>query len=67
MQVRVASVWRRYIQLGSTTIAGLTALLIELAQPGPGRPLYILAGVLVGGPLSWTIRDITAVVERGRR
>jgi hypothetical protein len=67
LQVVVGERWRRSVQAASVLIAGLAGLLIQLTQPSPSRWLYIMAAALIGGPLAWTIRDITAVIERWRR
>lgn len=67
LQVAVGQRWRTSIYAASVLIAALAGLLIELAQPTQKRWLLVMVAALIGGPLAWTIRDITAVIERWRR
>jgi hypothetical protein len=67
LQLAVGERWRRSIQAASVLAAALAGLLIQLAHPSETRWLYVTAAVLIGGPLAWTIRDLTAAIERWRR
>jgi hypothetical protein len=67
IQVSVGGRWRRSIQAASVLLAAVAALLIELTQQSDSRWTFFIAGAIIGGPISWTIRDITAGVERWRR
>jgi hypothetical protein len=67
LQLAVGERWRRSVQATSVLVAGLAGLLIQLAQPSENRWLYIMAATLIGGPLAWTIRDLSAAIERWRR
>ena len=67
LQVAVGEHWRRSVQATAVLIAGIAGLLIQLTQPSYNRWLFVLAAALIGGPIAWTIRDVTALIERWRR
>jgi hypothetical protein len=67
LQISVGGRWRRSIQAASVLVATVAALLIELSRAAENRWLFIISAALIGGPLAWTIRDATAVLERWRR
>jgi hypothetical protein len=67
LQIYADGRWRRSIQAASVLVALIAALLIQLSRTGESRWLFILSAALIGGPLAWTIRDVTAAVERWRR
>jgi hypothetical protein len=67
LQISVGGRWRRWIQATSVLVATAAAVLIQLSRPGDSRWLFIISAALIGGPLAWTIRDATAVLERWRR
>ena len=67
LQLGVGERWRRSVQAASVIGAALAGLLIQLARPSETRWLYVMAAALIGGPLAWTIRDLTAAIERWRR
>jgi hypothetical protein len=67
LQISVGGRWRRSIQAASVMVATAAALLIELSRAAQNRWLFIISAALIGGPLAWTIRDATAVLERWRR
>jgi hypothetical protein len=69
LQISLGERWRRYVQGAALWLAGLYGILltrvVDVARDAEAT--YILAALLVGGPLAWLIRDATAVVERLRR
>jgi hypothetical protein len=69
LQISLSERWRRYVQGAALWLAGLYGILltrvVDVARDAEAT--YILAALVVGGPLAWLIRDATAAVERLRR
>jgi hypothetical protein len=71
LQISLGERWRTYIQGAALWIAGVYGIVLIHASSGSAEdraePRFVLAALLLGGPLTWLIRDITAVIERARR
>jgi hypothetical protein len=67
LQISVGGRWRRSMQAASMLVATIAAGVIMLSRDTHNRWLFIISAALIGGPLAWTIRDATAVLERWRR
>jgi hypothetical protein len=69
LQISLGERWRRYVQSAALWVAG--AYGIALVHGRGFRAVddghLVLASVIIGGPLAWVLRDLTAVVERSRR
>ncbi len=68
LQLRLVSVWRRLVQLSAVTLAGLYGIGLVWAAglTEHEQARYLFAAVVLGGPGSWLVRDVTAVLERWR-
>ncbi|MGN6867190.1 MAG: hypothetical protein ACTHMY_02180 [Solirubrobacteraceae bacterium] len=68
LQVELAARWRRVVQLAAVLVAGLYGIGLAYAGglTGTGSARYILAGVALGGPGAWVVRDVAALLERLR-
>jgi hypothetical protein len=69
LQISLGEQWRRAVQGATIWIAGLYGIgLVHAADlPGRAEPRYVLAALLLGGPIAWTLRDAAALLERARR
>jgi hypothetical protein len=69
LQTMLTQTWRRIVQSGVVWIAGSYGVLATFAGglSGTNQARYLLAALILGGPVAWTIRDLTAVAERLRR
>jgi hypothetical protein len=69
LQISLGERWRRAVQGAALWFAGgyAIALLHAGGLGGRSEPRYVLAGLLLGGPLAWVFRDIAALLERARR
>ncbi len=69
LQISLGERWRRYLQTGTLWIAGAWGIAFatagERSAAAEGR--LIVAAVILGGPLAWTLRDLAALIERARR
>lgn len=62
----IADQWNRQVRFSAILISGAYATLIgALIAPG-AAPLYSLLGIFLAGPLSWTLRDVVAAIQRLR-
>jgi hypothetical protein len=68
LQVSVGHRWRTYTRATAMWVSGLIGIaIVEVSHPPTReRGLYVLSSVLVGGFISWFVRDVVAVVERLR-
>jgi hypothetical protein len=69
LQTMLTRSWRRIVQSGAVWIAGAYGVLTTFAGglSGTDQARYLLATLILGGPISWTIRDLTAVLGRMRQ
>ncbi|MCX5061399.1 hypothetical protein OOK12_31050 [Streptomyces sp. NBC_00452] len=68
LQVSVGERWRHYVQATAVWVSGAYGVALSSAGSSwDARPRYIIAALIIGGPLAWILRDITAVIERWRR
>ena len=60
--------WRRTVRLGAVLISGLLGVIwVGFLDIHPGlRIAYILSALILGGFISWFLRDLVAIVERLR-
>jgi hypothetical protein len=62
LQISIGQRWRRYVQGFAVLVSALLALVLT-----PTDSAYLFAVMLIGGVLSWSIRDVSAILERWRR
>lgn len=69
LQISLSEQWRRTVQGGALWVAGLYGIgLVHAGDRDVGpEARYILAAMLLGGPLAWLMRDVAAIAERARR
>jgi len=69
LQISLTDQWRRTVQGAALWIAGLYGIgLVHAAgHPEEAEASYVLAALLLGGPIAWIVRDFAALVERARR
>lgn len=69
LQISLAEQWRRTVQGAALWIAGLYGIFVANAADvsSASEPRYVLAALLLGGPIAWVLRDLAAAVERARR
>jgi hypothetical protein len=69
LQIFLGEGWRIAVQGASMWIAGLYGIgLVQAAHLSDrSEPRYVLAALLLGGPIAWTLRDGAALLERARR
>jgi hypothetical protein len=69
LQIAVGERWRRFVQSTAVCLASAYGFALSFAFTSTAReqPRYILAASVLGGPLAWLVRDLTAMVERARR
>ncbi|GAA3167579.1 hypothetical protein GCM10010531_20430 [Blastococcus jejuensis] len=69
LQLELSAAWRRGLQTAVVVTAGLMAFLLSIvvADDLPETLLLCAVGMVLGGPLAWLMRDVTATVERLRR
>jgi hypothetical protein len=69
LQISLGERWRRYVQSAVLWIAG--AYGIAFFGEGQGLPggegQFVLAAMILGGPVAWILKDLAAVIERARR
>jgi hypothetical protein len=68
LQISVGEQWRRTVQGATMSLAGLYGIgLVHAAHLADrSEPRYVLAALLLGGPIAWTLRDAAALLERVR-
>jgi hypothetical protein len=68
LQIVLADRWRRTVQGAAIWVAGLFGIGLAHAidQPVSTEPSYVLAALLIGGPLAWLVHDLAALVEHAR-
>lgn len=68
LQVSLTQGWRRLVQLLAVALAGVYGVGLFWAGglTDNGEARYLFAGLLLGGPIAWVVRDLTAAVERLR-
>jgi hypothetical protein len=66
LQVTLTQRWRRTVQAAAFAAAGVYGIVLTLAGgiSGDGHARYLFAALVVGGPIAWTIRDVTAWFQR---
>jgi hypothetical protein len=69
LQISLSERWRGYVQSAALWIAGAYGIaLVETADISEDADsLYMLAALLIGGMIAWSVRDLAAVLERARR
>ena len=69
VQMIVAGRWQQIVRIESVVVATIAAVLVAASRvSGLSAALLLTAlGGVVGGVLSWTLRDIAAIVERRRQ
>ncbi len=68
LQLYVGQGWRRTVRLGAVLISGLLGVIwVGFLDIHPGLRIgYILSALILGGFISWFLRDLVAIVERLR-
>lgn len=68
LQTTLTQSWRGIIQGAVVWIAGAYGVLASFASglSGTNQARYLLAALILGGPIAWAIRDLTAVIGRLR-
>jgi hypothetical protein len=68
LQTTLTQVWRGIIQGAVVWIAGAYGVLASFAGglSATNQARYLLAALILGGPIAWAIRDLTAVLGRLR-
>ena len=69
LQIILGERWRTLIQGAAVWIAGAYGIgLTHAAQlPNNAEPREVLAALMIGGPIAWIARDLSALIERLRR
>jgi hypothetical protein len=69
LQTELTQRWRRIIQGFAIWIAGVYGVVASFAGglSGANQARYLFAALVLGGPIAWIVRDLTAVIERLRR
>jgi hypothetical protein len=69
LQTMLTQRWRGIVQGSAVWIAGLYGVLASFAGglSGANQARYLLAALVLGGPIAWAVRDVTAVLTRLRR
>lgn len=65
-QIIVAQRWRRSMQLSAVLLAGVAGFGLVMLVPELPLPPVVLLSLVMGGFLSWVVRDITAGIARWR-
>ena len=68
LQIALADRWRRTVQGAAIWVAGLVGIALAHAidQPLSTEPSYVLAALLIGGPLAWLVHDFAALIQHAR-
>lgn len=68
LHIALADRWRRTVQGAALWIAGFYGIAVAHAvdQPSSAEPRYVLAALLIGGPIAWLVRDASALLEHAR-
>jgi hypothetical protein len=68
LQLYVGQGWRRTVRLNAVLISGLLGVVwVRFLNIYPSLSVaYILSGLILGGFISWFLRDLVAIVERLR-
>jgi hypothetical protein len=68
LQLYVGQGWRRTVRLGAVLISGVLGVIwVRFLNIYPTLSVaYILSGLILGGFISWFLRDLVAIVERVR-
>lgn len=69
LQIVLVDRYRRTVQGAAIWIAGIygIGLAHAVAQPASAEPRYVLASVLIGGPIAWLVHDLVALAEHRRQ
>jgi len=67
LQISVGDRWRRYVQGTALWLSGAYGLALGYLLDMPGRSVYVIAGLFIGGFFAWLARDLAGGVERWRR
>ncbi len=67
LQISVADRWRRYVQGTALWLSGAYGLALGYLLNMPGRSVYVIAGLFIGGFFAWLARDLAGGIERWRR
>jgi hypothetical protein len=67
LQISVGERWRRYVQGTALWLSGLYGFALAFLLNIPGRSVYVLSALFIGGLFSWIARDVASGVERWRR
>lgn len=69
LQISLSERWRGYVQSAALWVAGVYGIALEQTADisEDAGSLFVLAALLVGGMIAWTVRDLSAVIERARR
>jgi hypothetical protein len=68
LQLYVGQGWRRFVRISAVLISGILGLVwVSFLDIRPGlRIAYVLSALVLGGLISWFLRDLVAIVERLR-
>ncbi|HEV2889698.1 MAG TPA: hypothetical protein VGX28_04925 [Frankiaceae bacterium] len=69
LQITVGGQWRWFVQANAVWLSGLYGVLLgaRTAEASPSRTFFAVISAVVGGAIAWTLRDVTAGVERWSR
>jgi hypothetical protein len=69
LQTLLTQTWRRIVQSGAVWLAGVYGVATTFAGglSGTNQARYLLAALILGGPIAWAIRDVTAVLGKMRQ
>lgn len=64
-QATTSATWLRLLRIMAATVAGILAGVAAAATDSDGAVVFgaVLFGFVIGGPFSWTIRDLIRLVE----
>jgi hypothetical protein len=68
LQTELTARWRRTVQAAALWVAGAYGIVASFAGglDGANQARYLFAALILGGPIAWVIRDLTATLERIR-
>lgn len=68
LHIVLADRWRRTVQGAALWVAGLYGIGLAHAidRPADAEARYVLAALLLGGPIAWLVHDVAALVEHAR-
>jgi hypothetical protein len=69
LQTMLTQRWRQIVQSAAVWVAGAYGVATTFAGglSGTNQARYLLAALVLGGPIAWAIRDLTAVLGRLRQ